>query len=197
MVKDDKMTTMSRLRIISGEFGGRLIKAPDGRATHPMGDRVRSALFGRVEVAGKRILDLYAGSGAIGLEALSRDARQADFVDNNKLAQRAIAENIKSLGVESRSKLYKVSAATFTEMAEKLHKVYDLVFVDPPYNKFKKNPDGSFDFSTVLSLKNIVKPKGLVVLSYSGRLRVPTVNGVVVVDDHSYGEAALAVFCFV
>lgn len=190
------MVVVSRLRIISGEFGGRLIKAPDGRTTHPMGDRVRSALFARVEVQGKRVLDLYAGSGAIGLEALSRGAVWADFVENDKSARRVIEDNIKALDVAAKTKLYKVSATIFPEVAQKLNKVYDVVFVDPPYQNFKKNPDGTFDFSTVSALKNIVKPKGLVVLSYSGRLCVPTVNGVVVVDDHSYGEAALAVFRF-
>jgi 16S rRNA (guanine966-N2)-methyltransferase len=77
---------MSRLRIISGQFGGRFISADVGRATRPMGDRVRTALFNMIEVSGARVLDAYAGTGALGLEALSRGAARVDFVDNNRVA---------------------------------------------------------------------------------------------------------------
>ncbi|GHU08985.1 methyltransferase small [Alphaproteobacteria bacterium] len=183
---------MSRLRIISGEFGGRLISADVGRATHPMGDRVRSALFNMIDVRGKRVLDAYAGTGAVGLEALSRGATHVDFVENDKKAQRVIAENIGILGVETRAKLYKVSASSYLEIAEKNELVYDVVFADPPYHFFDK-PDY---FSTALELGKLVNNKGLMILSYPGRLYVPTVNGVVVVDIRSYGDAALAVFRF-
>jgi 16S rRNA (guanine966-N2)-methyltransferase len=178
---------MSKLRIISGEFGGRLISADVGRSTQPMGDRVRSALFNIIDVSGATVLDAYAGTGAVGLEALSRGASQADFVENNRQAQRVIAENIAALGVADRAKLYKVSLKTFLTLAPAK---YDIIFADPPYNLLPA------EFSTVFELKNVVKNKGLMILSYSGRLCAPTVNGVVVVDNRRYGEAALAVFRF-
>jgi len=186
---------MPKLRIISGEFGGRMIAAPDGRTTHPMGDRVRSALFNMIDVEGKTVLDAYAGSGAVGLEALSRGALHVDFVEKNKKAQRIIQENIDSLGVGDRAKLWRMTTGSFlswiaSSSATPRNDGYDIVFIDPPYYSFES--DGAF--STALELKNVVKTNGLMVLSYPGRLCVPTVNGVVVVDNRSYGDAALAVF---
>jgi 16S rRNA (guanine966-N2)-methyltransferase len=183
---------MSRLRIIAGEYGGRFISADVGRATHPMGDRVRSALFNMVDVRDKRVLDVYAGTGAVGLEALSRGASHVDFVENDKKAQRVIAENIAALGVNDKAKLYKVSMNSYLEIAAKNGQKYDVVIADPPYHFFDK-PDY---FSTVLKFKDLVNDKGLMILSYPGRLRVPTVNGVVVVDIRSYGDAALVTFHF-
>lgn len=185
---------MSRLRIISGEFGGRFISADVGRATQPMGDRVRSALFNMVDVRGKKVLDAYAGSGAIGLEALSRGASHVDFVERDRKAQEVISGNIETLNVGSRAKLYKLSIVTFIhdvigESASEDQK-YDIIFLDPPYHTLKTDKD----FSTVLTVKGVVKDKGLMILSYLGRLCAPTVNGVVVVDKRSYGDAALAVF---
>jgi 16S rRNA (guanine966-N2)-methyltransferase len=179
---------MSRLRIISGEFGGRFVSADVGRATHPMGDRVRSALFNMVDVSGATVLDAYAGTGALGLEALSRGAKRVDFVENNQQAQKVITENITMLGVDDRAKLYKMSIKTF--LAKTTETKYDIILADPPYKSLPA------EFSTVFELKNVVKNKGLMILSYSGRLCVPTVNGVVVVDNRRYGEAVLAIFRF-
>jgi len=185
------MLAMANLRIISGEYGSRLISADVGRATHPMGDRVRSAIFNIIDVEGKKVLDAYAGTGAVGLEALSRGAKKVDFIENNKQAQRVIEKNISSLEVNDRVKLYKMSVNTFLEsVGELLEEKYDIIFVDPPYHLLPK------EFSTVFKLKKVVKSKGLMVLSYPGRLCVPTVNGVVVVDNREYGEAAFAVFRF-
>jgi len=199
---------MSRLRIISGEFGGRLIEAPAGHSMRPMGDRVRSALFNMIDVQGLRVLDAYAGSGAVGLEALSRGAAKVDFVEKTPKVQKVIEQNIASLDVKDRAKLYKMTVSKFIETfkctgsdpvqtrggSPKTHRVgpgglgYDVVFVDPPYHLLPK------EFSTALKLKDVVKTNGLMILSYSGRLHVPTVNGVVVVDNRRYGEATLAVF---
>lgn len=175
---------MSRLRIISGEFGGRFIDADIGRATHPMGDRVRSALFNKIDVKGKTVLDAFAGTGAIGLEALSRGAESATFIERDRTAQKVITKNIVALGVESRAKLIKTTVANWITTADSPK--FDIIFADPPYH----DPQ----FSTVFSLKKYLNSKGLMILSYTGRLRVPTVNGVVVVDNRSYGDAALAVF---
>ena len=90
---------MARLRIISGVFGGRWISADVGRATHPMGDRVRSAMFSMLEsrgvLADAEILDAFAGTGAIGLEAISRGAKSATFLEKDRRAANIIDENIR------------------------------------------------------------------------------------------------------
>jgi 16S rRNA (guanine966-N2)-methyltransferase len=177
---------MARLRIISGEFGGRFINAPDGRATHPMGDRVRSALFNMVNVDGKTVLDAYAGSGAIGFEALSRGAKHVDFVEKNKKAVATIAENIETLGVADRAKLYKMTVNTFLDcVADVRNDKYDIVFTDPPYHDLQ--------LTTISQLVSIMSQDGIMVLSYPGKTPTPIIDGVVVVGNRNYGDAALAI----
>jgi 16S rRNA (guanine966-N2)-methyltransferase len=141
-----------------------------------------------VDFTDARVLDAYAGTGALGLEALSRGARSVDFVEKNSQAQRVIAQNIATLGVQNQTKIYKIGLKSF--LGHDATARYDIALVDPPYNLLPK------EFSTVFQLNNVVKNKGLMILSYPGRLCVPTVNGVVVVDNRRYGEAALAVFRF-
>ena len=88
------------MRVIAGELGGRLIQAPSGRATRPTSDRVREALFAMLgEIAASSVLDLFAGSGALGIEALSRGAARAVFVERDALALRALGANLGSLGL--------------------------------------------------------------------------------------------------
>ena len=167
-----------RVRIIAGEFGGRFIQTPPGSTTHPMGERVRSAMFNSLgeTVRGARVLDAFAGSGAIGLEALSRGAESVVFVERDRVAQRVIAENIGSLGVDEKSIVIK------TTISEK----FDIIFADPPYH----NPQ----FSTVSRLMGLLKPGGCMILSHPGIGEVPIQNGIVVVDNRSYGEAHLTKF---
>jgi len=177
---------MPRLRIIAGEFGGRFISADVSRkTTHPMGDRVRSALFAnlvsRNVLSGAEVLDTFAGVGTLGLESLSRGAKFATFIEQNIQAARIIAENITTLSVENRTKLVKTSVANWTNN-EKNAK-YDIIFADPPYDDLQ--------FSTVARLTDYLNLNGLMILSYLSRETAPELNGVVVVDKRSYGEASL------
>lgn len=96
-----------RLRIVAGRFGGRRIRAPAGRRTRPTPERVREAWFSALHggVAGARVLDLFAGSGALGLEALSRGARRVTFVERSRRAAWVLQENVRALGVEDRSEI--------------------------------------------------------------------------------------------
>jgi 16S rRNA (guanine(966)-N(2))-methyltransferase RsmD len=118
------------VRITGGEFRSRALRAPRGRATRPTSDRVREALFAILggRVAGARVLDLYAGTGALGLEALSRGALRVTFVERGREALEAIRANVTALGVEARVEVVAapVERARFIEPA-------DLVFADPPY----------------------------------------------------------------
>lgn len=174
-----------KLRLIAGEFGGRTIAAPDTDKTHPMGERIRGSLFNILgDLSRQTVLDAFAGSGSLGLEALSRGADFAMFIERDKTAQRIIEENITTLNVEDKTKLIRTSVAAWDETASDLK--FDLIFVDPPY----------FDMqiSTVSRLVKYLKPNGLMVVSYPGRESASTVNGVVVVDNRSYGDAALAFY---
>ncbi|MDR0957165.1 MAG: 16S rRNA (guanine(966)-N(2))-methyltransferase RsmD [Candidatus Nomurabacteria bacterium] len=177
-----------RLRIISGKFGGRFISADVGRATHPMGDRVRSGLFSSLESRGvledAEVLDAFAGTGAVGIEALSRGAKSVVFLERDKLAQKVIVDNITTLNISEQTKLIKASIDAWIT-SDKTAK-FDLVFADPPYN----NPH----FSTVFRLLGALRKNGLMILSLSGREIIPEPNGVVVVDNRSYGEARLVIY---
>jgi 16S rRNA (guanine966-N2)-methyltransferase len=124
---------LGSVRIIAGEFKGRRLKTPAGDTVRPTGDRVREAWFSILQrpVRGARVLDLFAGSGALGLEALSRGARSADFVENHRSALATLKANITTLKVEDRTAVHRLDAVRF---AEQLHPgQYDVAFADPPY----------------------------------------------------------------
>lgn len=174
-----------RLRIIAGEQASRRFNAPDGHVTHPMGDRVRGALFNKLgDISGLTVLDAFAGSGALSFEAISRGAAQATAIERDKKAQRIIAENIVALEFEAQVKLIKTNCRVWSENNQ--DELYDVVLCDPPYDDLK--------LSTISELSKHVKSNGLMVLSYPGRESTPTVNGVVVVDSSNYGDAALAIY---
>jgi 16S rRNA (guanine966-N2)-methyltransferase len=122
------------MRVVAGRLRGRGLVAPKGRATRPTSDRVREALFsilGRVE--GARVLDLFAGSGALAIEALSRGAAEATLVDCSAAAIAAIRRNLAALDLEAQVRRQRASA--FLELARADARQYDLVFVDPPYRQ--------------------------------------------------------------
>ncbi len=120
------------MRIIAGTHRGRRIAAPEGRGTRPMLDRVREALFSTLapRVPEARVLDLFAGSGSLGLEALSRGASAVRFVERDAKAARLILENVKLLGEEQRAWVQRGDALDPASFGEEL---FDVVFLDPPY----------------------------------------------------------------
>lgn len=152
------------MRIVAGSRKGRRIAAPPGRETRPTGDRVREAVFNLVgPLDGARVLDLYAGSGAMGLEALSRGAEHATFVERDRPAAATIARNAETLGFTAvavrRDDARRVLAADATAGT-----LYDLVLVDPPYRMLA----GLLPDLTRL-LPPVVAPGGLVVVESEAR----------------------------
>jgi 16S rRNA (guanine966-N2)-methyltransferase len=118
------------MRVVAGEFKGRRLRAPRGTRTRPTADRVREALFSMLgELSGARVLDLYAGTGALGIEALSRGAASAIFVERDPEAALAIEENLRSLGLDE--PVRRQDALRFVARGEG---TFDLVFCDPPYD---------------------------------------------------------------
>ena len=121
------------MRIIAGEWRGRKLIAPAGRETRPTADRTRETLFSMLAsrlggFEGLRVADLYAGSGALGLEALSRGADHATFVENDRAALKAIDVNVMALGAAARISIRAMSAAALPA-----GQPFDLIFADPPY----------------------------------------------------------------
>jgi 16S rRNA (guanine(966)-N(2))-methyltransferase RsmD len=122
------------MRVIAGQHGGRRLAAPRGAATRPTSDRVREALFSRLgDVTGLRVLDLFAGSGALGIEALSRGAADATFVDSAPAAVKAVRANLADLGLDA--EVHRADARAFLRAARKRGREYDLVLIDPPYRR--------------------------------------------------------------
>ena len=118
------------MRVVAGTFKGRRLVAPRGTRTRPTADRVREALFSMLgDVGGARVLDLYAGSGALGIEALSRGADSAVFVESDARAIAAIERNLASIGVEAT--VWRRDVLRFLARADG---PFDLVFCDPPYD---------------------------------------------------------------
>jgi 16S rRNA (guanine966-N2)-methyltransferase len=122
------------VRVVGGQLGGRRLLAPRGRATRPTSDRVREALFSILgSVEGERVLDLFAGSGALAIEALSRGALAATLVDSSPTAVAAIRRNLSSLGLTAEVRRQRATA--YLERARADERQYDLVFLDPPYRQ--------------------------------------------------------------
>jgi 16S rRNA (guanine966-N2)-methyltransferase len=121
------------VRVVAGEYAGRRLTAPRGGRIRPTADRVREALFSVLgPLEGLRVLDLFAGSGALGIEALSRGARDATFVDSHPAAVRAIRENLARLGAE-RARVFRADVPSFLHGAARHEEVWDLALCDPPY----------------------------------------------------------------
>ena len=123
------------MRITGGQHRSRALKAPRGQATRPTSDRVREALFGilgaRMDLSGVRVLDLYAGTGALALEALSRGAARATLVEKGREAVAAIRENVEALGLGPSVVILTTAVERAARMLEP--GAFDLVFADPPY----------------------------------------------------------------
>src|SRR5213596_64394 len=121
------------LRIIAGEFKGRRLKAPAGRAVRPTADRVKEAWFSILQqsIPEARVLDLFAGSGALGFEALSRGAVSVDFVETHRSALAILKANSEALEVEDRVTIHRTDAVRFAERLEPGQ--FDVAFADPPY----------------------------------------------------------------
>lgn len=176
------------VRIIAGKFGGRIIEGSGTDRTHPMSERIRNALFNMLgdSIKDARVLDAFAGSGALGFEALSRGAASVTFVERDRIAQKIIEKNIAILRADT-AKLVKAPVAGWVNTVETDEETkFDLILVDPPYH----DPQ----LSTVFKLIRLLQPNGLMVLSYLSTREVPTELGVVVVDNRSYGNAALALY---
>jgi 16S rRNA (guanine966-N2)-methyltransferase len=121
------------MRIVRGTLGGRVLRAPAGADTRPTSEKVREAIFNILpDVEGMQVLDLFAGSGALGLEALSRGAAHATFVDQGKAALTSVRANLRELGIEARATVLAGDAVTLAARHVPATS-WQLVFIDPPY----------------------------------------------------------------
>ncbi|HLL86146.1 MAG TPA: 16S rRNA (guanine(966)-N(2))-methyltransferase RsmD [Thermoleophilaceae bacterium] len=170
------------MRVVAGRFGGRRLESPPGRATRPTSDRVREAVFSLLgPLGGERVLDLYAGSGALGIEALSRGAERADFVERDARAAATIRRNLEALGPVETA-VHRRDALAFLRAGGG---PYDLVFADPPYSSAARLAG---PLSRALPA---VLPDEAVIVTESDK-RLPLELELPLVDERVYGDTRIA-----
>jgi 16S rRNA (guanine966-N2)-methyltransferase len=173
------------VRVIAGTHRGRPLRAPRGAATRPTSDRVREALFSILgSVDGERVLDLYAGSGALGIEALSRGAAEATLVDSARAAVAAITTNLRALGLDA--EVVAADALAFCQRARAAARHYDLVLLDPPYRH------GSPLGARLTAALEPLLAAGARVVAESDR-RDPLALGLPLLDERRYGDTLIQI----
>lgn len=179
------------MRIVAGEHRGRRIAAPAGTATRPTADRVREALFSIVgPVGGLDVLDLFAGSGALGLEALSRGAASAALVERDRRAVACIRANAEALGVGHRARVIARDWRAALAAERAAGRVFGLCLCDPPYSLTDRVVAG-----IGAALSPLMTSPGIVVIEHSAALPPPEPNGLDIATrtDRTYGDTAVSV----
>ena len=184
------------MRIIAGRFGSRRLAAPAGEATRPTSDRLRETLFNVLapRVAGVAFLDLYAGSGAVGIEALSRGARYAVFVEPATAALKVLHGNLARLGLSEGFRVQPGTVGAYLRRVEDRDEAsFDLIFLDPPY-------DAREEYAATLGLlggaaAGVVAAGGLVIAEHRRKVRLEAAYGFLrQVRLLEQGDAALTFF---
>jgi 16S rRNA (guanine966-N2)-methyltransferase len=182
------------MRIIGGKFRGQVLTAPKGRETRPTSEKVREAIFNILEhglapvpIEGARVLDLFAGTGAFGLEALSRGARFCLFVDERAEARALIRRNADALGVTGLSKIWRRDATRLGRNAPS--QAFGFVFIDPPYER-------GLGERALLSLMQggWLGPLTTIVLEESAKAEVSFPSELELADERDYGDTKVLFF---
>jgi len=182
------------MRVIGGEFRGRILRMPKGVKIRPTQDRTREAVFNiiRQRVPESAVLDLYAGSGAFGIEALSRGAQSALFVDNNIKCMKAIKNNLLVLGDRPNlAELLKYDSVKAISRLGKEGRRFDIVFLDPPYyGKSARNCLINIDACDILS------PRGIVIAEHFKKDEIPEETPLLRrFERRKYGDTAISFYC--
>lgn len=175
------------MRVVGGRHGGRTLVAPRGQGTRPTPERVREAVFSILaSVEDLRVLDLFAGSGALGIEAISRGAGSLTAVDSSPRAISAIKRNLSTLGIEAEVRHQK--ALAFLEQARDQRRQYDLVFLDPPYGDAPRlGPQLSAALAPVLA-------SDARVVFESDRRAAPELEPLRPIDERRYGDTLIRIY---
>ena len=176
------------MRIIAGEFKGRRLKAPTWDGLRPTSDKLRETLFNilATRIAGARVLDVFAGTGAVGLESLSRGATAVVFIEHDRRAATLIAENAELCGAQNRCVIIR-DRAEHALQHQRFDAPFDVVVLDPPY-----------DFEPLASVIETamrhLAPDGLLILEHAFRRAMPAVMGARVTRTVRSGDSALTMF---
>jgi 16S rRNA (guanine(966)-N(2))-methyltransferase RsmD len=180
------------MRVIAGKAKGRRLKTPKGRGIRPTADRVKEALFNILphDLSGRKVLDLFAGTGNLGMEALSRGAEEAVLVEASRGAARLIEENLRTLGFENSSRVLTAPVLRSLRMLSQRGERFDLVFLDPPYEQELVGQT-----LKAIAQEELPRENGVVVVEHSVREKVGERYGTLTLTDRRrYGDTQLSFF---
>jgi 16S rRNA (guanine966-N2)-methyltransferase len=176
--------------VIAGRYGGRRLKAPRGRTTRPTSDRVREALFSMLgDLQGAVVLDLFAGTGALGIEALSRGAARAVFVERDAAALDALQANLDALDLcEPLAEVRCNEARMALRSARERRETYDLIFIDPPYGDAR-----TWERELSVALPPLLAPAGRVIVESDRRAPLRLTLGTEHEQQRRYGDTTITI----
>jgi 16S rRNA (guanine966-N2)-methyltransferase len=178
------------MRVISGTYKGRNLRSVRDPRVRPATDRVKESIFNilqnRISLRGARVLDLFAGSGSLGFEALSRGAAEVVFVDEWQAATKTIEQNIKLLQCGDRCEVVKADVLRFLRHADGR---YDLIFVDPPYRL-----EGAPDLPQRIFERGLVSPSGFLIMEHSVRTRITPSESLQLILEREFGGTKVSFF---
>jgi len=180
------------MRIISGQAKGRRLRAPKGRELRPTADRVKEALFNILphDLSGQRVLDLFAGTGNLSLEALSRGAEEAVLVDISRDAAQVIEENLRALKFAAKSHVLTAPVFKSMRMLAREKERFDLIFIDPPYDKELVG-----ETLKTIAAEGLLAESGVAVAEHSVREKVQERYGALLLSDQRrYGDTILSFY---
>jgi len=180
------------MRIIAGEFKGRILTSFSGKGVRPATDRVKGSIFNilqnRLQLRGSHVLDLYAGSGSLGFEALSRGAEKALFVDTNQDSAIAITTNAHSLNCLDRCEIIQADALDFVQTCDRQ---FDLIFADPPYAY-----DRSKEIPGLIARHKLLKKEGFLIIEHSKHFRFDRIPELQPGIQREFGGTTVSFFVY-
>lgn len=176
------------MRVISGKAKGRKLIGPRSKSIRPALDKIKEAIFNILfDVCDLDVLDIFAGTGSVGIEALSRGCRHATFIDESLPAVEIIRKNLDLCGFEKLATVIKSPAAPAIKRLSKKGAVFDLIFVDPPYLKNLVNPT-----LALLSKSKLLKPVSIIVVEHHPKEPISLQDGLEVFDSRKYGQTLVS-----
>lgn len=180
------------MRITGGEFGGRNLRVPDSEAIRPTQDRVREALFNILmpEIAQAEFLDLFAGCGAVGLEALSRGAKRVTFVEQDRRHLAALRQNLETMAPDRATEV--IGAEVYRWLQRYAGAGFTMVFADPPYRLGEER--GYASVLATLAARGVVRPNGLFIAEMTAVQKAEETPGWDLLRDRTYGKTRLCIW---
>ncbi len=175
------------MRVITGTARGAKLTAPEGYETRPTTEKVKEALFSAIQfdIEGRRVLDLFAGSGQLGIEALSRGAESAVFIDNGNNAVEIIKRNLKSAKLEQKATVFKTDYTMFLQSTDL---TFDIVFLDPPYKANQM-------INAINTVNNRLSDYGMIICEHSTNEKLPEeIQNLSIFKTYKYGKTGITVY---